>query len=91
MSRIKPSVGHTYGCWPKLTEDRAISDPEKENRNVTPLELIQAAIVVVTLLVLAWFKESGNQAASIIWIVLVFAVGVCFYFIRKTLNQDKDE
>jgi len=53
--------------------------------------LIQAAAVVVALLVLAWFMESGNKTASVLWGVLIISGNIWLYFTLKKQKQNKDD
>ena len=73
----------------KQSEESTISDQDEKGDSATALDIVQAAVVVVALLVLAWFMESGNRTASVVWGLVSIAGSIWLYFtIRKQKTRD---
>ena len=66
------------------------NNPESERSpNVTAIGFLQAALVVVLMLIIAWFMEAGNKTASIVWGALVIGGNVWLCFMVKNKEGKK--
>ena len=67
------------------------NNPESANSpKVTASGYLQAALAVALLLVIAWFMESGNKTASVIWGLLLIGGSIWLYFKTKK-KKGKEE
>jgi phosphatidylserine synthase len=59
----------------------------QKSRNVTAKDLIQAAFVVVALVILAWYKETGSKAAALVFTALPLVA--LLYYLRIPVEERK--
>ncbi|MDH5652634.1 MAG: hypothetical protein OEZ39_12340 [Gammaproteobacteria bacterium] len=69
---------------------------DKENksrsRNVTQRDLIVAAIVVVVMLFIGWYKEAGAVWAKVVFSIIPILCLVAYLFMPKVItNKPKEE
>ena len=67
------------------------NNPESTNSpKVTLSGFLQAALAVALLLVIAWFMESGNKTASVIWGLLIIGGNIWLYSnIKKQKGKEE--
>ncbi|MDD5008034.1 MAG: hypothetical protein PHU49_06700 [Syntrophorhabdaceae bacterium] len=56
-----------------------------KSRNVTAKDLIQAAFVVVALVILVWYKETGSKAAALVFAAVPLVA--LLYYLRIPIEE----